>query len=435
MSTAAAVRLAWNLWKLSGREFVSPIQPGSGKRKRGRSVWSRSRGGVLSSPVEAERVPCTARMSSRHLNVGGGVAAGRRPASQAHEDYIVVNRDSTWEEVIVDDQGNETVVQRSKLLSEQTQSGYGRVIDAAKLRNICLAFRDQRKCVHETMEMLWPKLQSYADTGLVRCHQHARDQLLSLCNNQLKLFVSGSASRMKRSLVKALLGIDTNDCPFSDKVTVRYRANTSNSNSEDETVGAFVVLVHFRQDLGEEDFGDTSLHPGVRQHLREFGAAFPFRCNNKRELQQVLGHHGCPMDASWEDVRSSTLGLVDSLEVFLGRVATLDVGLEIIDGPTVKEADIVATALRKQVDGIIFVLNADDGLNWGPVKQAVQYLPEGSVFVICVTSGNEDAEELTAVRRQVEEMRCLPPERLCCLPSVLQRQSSVHRSKAQVCQC
>jgi len=22
-----------------------------------------------------------------------------------------------------------------------------------------------------------------------------------------------------------------------------------------------------------------------------------------------------------------------------------------------------------QVDGIIFVLNADDGLNWGPVKQ------------------------------------------------------------------
>ena len=290
-------------------------------------------------------------MASRHLNVGGGVAAGRRPASQPNDDYTytVVNRDSTWEEVIVDDQGNETVVQRSRVLSEQTQSGYGRVIDALKLRNICLAFREQRKCVHDTMETLWPKLQSYADTGLVRCHQHSRDQLLSLCNNQLKLFVSGSASRMKRSLVKALLGIDTNDCPFSDKVTVRYRANTSNSDGGEDAGSAFVVLVHFRQDLGEEDLGDTSLHPGVRQHLRVVGAAFPFRCNNKQELQQVLGHHGCPMGASWEDVRSSTLALVDCLEVFLGRVANLDVGLEIIDGPTVKESDIVATALRKQV--------------------------------------------------------------------------------------
>ena len=152
-------------------------------------------------------------MSSRHLNVaaGAGAPAARRAAN---EDYIVVNRDNTWEEVIVDDQGNETVVQRSKALSEQTQSGYGRVIDAAKLRNICLSFREQRQCIYSTMETLWPKLQSYADTGLVRCHQHARDQLIGLCNNQLKLFVSGSASRMKRSLVKALLGIDTHDCPF-----------------------------------------------------------------------------------------------------------------------------------------------------------------------------------------------------------------------------
>ena len=25
----------------------------------------------------------------------------------------------------------------------------------------------------------------------------------------------------------------------------------------------------------------------------------------------------------------------------------------------------------EQVDGIIFVLNADDGLNWGPVKQVI----------------------------------------------------------------
>ena len=31
----------------------------------------------------------------------------------------------------------------------------------------------------------------------------------------------------------------------------------------------------------------------------------------------------------------------------------------------------------------------------------MQYLPEGSVFVICVTSGNEDADQLTAARRQV----------------------------------
>ena len=41
------------------------------------------------------------------------------------------------------------------------------------------------------------------------------------------------------------------------------------------------------------------------------------------------------------------------MKVFLGRVASLDVGLEIIDGPTVKESDIVATALRKQVDALV----------------------------------------------------------------------------------
>jgi hypothetical protein len=33
--------------------------------------------------------------------------------------------------------------------------------------------------------------------------------------------------------------------------------------------------------------------------------------------------------------------------------------------------------------------------------QALQYLPEGAVFVICVSSGNEDAEQLTTARRQV----------------------------------
>ena len=161
-------------------------------------------------------------------------------------------------------------MQRSKVLSEQTQSGYGRVIDAAKLRDICLSFREQRKCICSIMETLWPKLQSYADTGLVRCHQHARDQLMTQCNNQLKLFVSGSASRMKRSLVKALLGIDTHDCPFSDKVTVRYRASTTTieADATPSASHAFLVLVHFRQDLSEDDVADTSLHPAVLQHLR-----------------------------------------------------------------------------------------------------------------------------------------------------------------------
>ena len=43
-------------------------------------------------------------MSSRHLNLdaGTGAAAASRPPGR--EDYIVINRDSTWEEVIVDDQ-------------------------------------------------------------------------------------------------------------------------------------------------------------------------------------------------------------------------------------------------------------------------------------------------------------------------------------------
>ena len=51
------------------------------------------------------------------------------------------------------------------------------------------------------------------------------------------------------------------------------------------------------------------------------------------------------------------------MQVFLGRVSTLDVGLEIIDGPTVKDLDIVATALRKQVGlGLGFDLGLGLGL-------------------------------------------------------------------------
>ena len=52
-------------------------------------------------------------MASRHLNIGSGAAAGRRAPN---EDYVVINRDNTWEEVLVDDQGNEIVVQRSRIL-------------------------------------------------------------------------------------------------------------------------------------------------------------------------------------------------------------------------------------------------------------------------------------------------------------------------------
>ena len=48
---------------------------------------------------------------------------------------------------------------------------------------------------------------------------------------------------------------------------------------------------------------------------------------------------------------------------------TLNAGLEMIDGPTVEITDIVSTALRKQADGIIFLVNADEPFDWWPVQQ------------------------------------------------------------------
>jgi len=45
-----------------------------------------------------------ALMSSRHLNLNAGTGAAAASRPPGREDYRVINRDSTWEEVIVDDQ-------------------------------------------------------------------------------------------------------------------------------------------------------------------------------------------------------------------------------------------------------------------------------------------------------------------------------------------
>uniref|UniRef100_A0A7S0HRX6 Uncharacterized protein n=1 Tax=Hanusia phi TaxID=3032 RepID=A0A7S0HRX6_9CRYP len=363
-------------------------------------------------------------MASSHTSYSSWAQSGVPSARRPPEDWILLNRDNTWEAVVFDDTGCETVVDRCPTLSNQTWEGYVRKFDNSRLRSVCQNYKDRRVFLRNAINSLWPKLRSYDDTGLLNCHQHAYDTLQRLCNHQLTLFLSGSAGRMKRSLVKAILGIDTQHCPFSDKVTVRYRNNDSGQELENE----FVVFVHFRQDLTEEEISDNSLHPSVRGHLRINGASFPFRSNSKKELVEVLGHHNEPMDCSWEDVRSSTLALVDSLEVFLGGASALVNGLEIVDGPTVKEVDIVATALKRQADGIVFVVNADEGFDWWPVRQALQYLPEGSVFLVVVSDGTEDAEVFSEARAKAAELKAP----IFCVPGVNNRRAVLDRTISQM---
>ncbi|KAJ1494874.1 hypothetical protein T484DRAFT_1764448 [Baffinella frigidus] len=228
-----------------------------------------------------------------------------------------------------------------------------------------------------------------------------------------------------------------------DKVTVRYRSSPNKESLP------FVVFIHFRDDLTEDEMTDASghvtlwdhlrthgkaplfsksekgVHGTLREHLRTHGKAFPFRTSDKVELSSLLGHHGsldssvC-LESSWEDIRVASLSLVESLEVFLGSSDALDAGLEVIDAPAVKEADIA--------DGIVFVLNADEPLDWWPIRHALQYFPPGGVFVVCVSDGTEDSAALSEARASqtgtedsvaLSEARAAGAElriRLHCLP-------------------
>jgi len=80
-------------------------------------------------------------------------------------DWVVLNRDYTWEEVVFDDQGGEIVVQRCRTLSDQTLSSYGRVFDPSKLRDVCKKFRDQRRFLGGMTGDVWQKLLAYDKTG------------------------------------------------------------------------------------------------------------------------------------------------------------------------------------------------------------------------------------------------------------------------------
>jgi len=80
-------------------------------------------------------------------------------------DWVVLNRDYTWEEVVFDDQGGEIVVQRCRTLSDQTLSSYGRVFDPSKLRDVCKQFLDQRRFLGKMTGDVWQKLLAYDKTG------------------------------------------------------------------------------------------------------------------------------------------------------------------------------------------------------------------------------------------------------------------------------
>lgn len=178
---------------------------------------------------------------------------------------------------------------------------------------------------------------------------------------------------------------------FRRSVTVWYRCKHD---------GPATILVHFRQDLTEEEMSDAALDRRIVEHLAANGSSFPLRVDDMRELEVLLGRSDAhdTLENSWEDLHP-TLSIVDSLEVFIAGSQTLDAGLEMIDGPTTEIADIVATALRKQADGIIFLVNADEPFDWWPVQQALQYFARESVFVVCVSDGNEESEQLAEARR------------------------------------
>ena len=60
-------------------------------------------------------------------------------------------------------------------------------------------------------------VKKFDDQMMAKCHVSSYDSLMRLCSGNLKLFLAGSAGTMKRSIVKAMLDIDTNDCPYSDR--------------------------------------------------------------------------------------------------------------------------------------------------------------------------------------------------------------------------
>ena len=91
-------------------------------------------------------------------------AAERRSGGQPN-DWVLLYRVATWEEVMFDDQGGEIVVQRCRALSDQTLSSYGRVFDPSKLRDVCRKFRDQRRFLGGMTGDVWKKLQAYDTTG------------------------------------------------------------------------------------------------------------------------------------------------------------------------------------------------------------------------------------------------------------------------------
>mmetsp|Transcript_8186 Transcript_8186/g.19970 ORF Transcript_8186/g.19970 Transcript_8186/m.19970 type:complete len:741 (+) Transcript_8186:150-2372(+) len=324
----------------------------------------------------------------------GGCSVGFQDMSNDPDSWVMLHRDSTWEEVVMDDLGTDNLVRRCRTLSEAASTNaYGRVFDPARLQAVCTRFMKSREDQMGFLEGLWKKVKLHDDPMLVKCHVGNYEMLHRLCSSQLKLFLAGSAGSMKRSIVKAMLDIDTHDCPYSDRVTVWYRCKHTGTTPA-------TVLVHFRQDLTDEESRDVGMHPKVREHLEEFGSSFPLKVECMRELEVILGRADAEesLEHSWEDIHP-TLSIVDSLEVFITGSDTLDAGLEMIDGPTVEIADIVATALRKQADGIIFLVDADASFDWWPVQQALQFFARESVFVVCVSDGDEDAEELAEARK------------------------------------
>eukprot|EP00961_Rhodomonas_salina_P085099 1142683-Rhodomonas_salina.1 len=92
---------------------------------------------------------------SGHSDPASSPGAAHRPQ---HGSWVVLNRDSTWEEIVLDETGNEQVVRRCRVLTDEASASYGRVFDASRLRATCLKFAERRTKLQQRMEYVWKSL-------------------------------------------------------------------------------------------------------------------------------------------------------------------------------------------------------------------------------------------------------------------------------------
>eukprot|EP00291_Cryptomonas_curvata_P030769 CAMPEP_0172213604 /NCGR_PEP_ID=MMETSP1050-20130122/37685_1 /TAXON_ID=233186 /ORGANISM="Cryptomonas curvata, Strain CCAP979/52" /LENGTH=165 /DNA_ID=CAMNT_0012894455 /DNA_START=246 /DNA_END=739 /DNA_ORIENTATION=- len=159
--------------------------------------------------------------------------------SSISESWIVLNHDYSWEEVVLN--GMDGWFIDDDIPQPAALPAAARPFDAARLSDVCRGFRSSLERMDSHLQAILKELKEYDDPRLARCHQPVHETLHRLCSASLRLFLAGSEGPMKRKLVKEMLGLEPEACPYSDRVTVWYHSSSG---------GPLIVLIHFRQDVG-----------------------------------------------------------------------------------------------------------------------------------------------------------------------------------------